>query len=140
MSIQEIEKEVIEEFEMFDDWMDKYNYIIDLGKKLTPLDLQFKTEKNLVTGCQSNVWLHATLENGNIHFQADSDALIPKGIVAILLRVLSGHSPDELLHADMGFIKAIGLEEHLSPNRANGLLSMVEKMKKIALSFKAQQN
>jgi len=140
MSIQEIEKEVIEEFEMFDDWMDKYNYIIDLGKKLKPVDLQFKTENNLVTGCQSNVWLHATLENGKVHFQADSDALIPKGIVAILLRVLSGHSPDELLKADMGFIKAIGLEEHLSPNRANGLLSMVERMKKIALSFKAQQN
>lgn len=140
MSIQEIEKEVIEEFEMFDDWMDKYNYIIDLGKKLKPVDMQFKTEDNLVTGCQSNVWLHATLENGKVHFQADSDALIPKGIVAILLRVLSGHSPDELLKADMGFIKAIGLEEHLSPNRANGLLSMVERMKKIALSFKAQQN
>lgn len=140
MSIEEIEKEVIEEFEMFDDWMDKYNYIIDLGKKLKPVDMQFKTENNLVTGCQSNVWLHATLENGKVHFQADSDALIPKGIVAILLRVLSGHSPDELLKADMGFIKAIGLEEHLSPNRANGLLSMVERMKKIALSFKAQQN
>ncbi len=140
MSIQDREKEVIEEFELFDDWMDKYNYIIDLGKKLEPLDEQYKTDSNLVTGCQSKVWLHASLEDGKVIFKADSDALIPKGIVAILLRVLSGHLPDELIQADLGFIRTIGLEEHLSPNRANGLLSMVEKMKTKALDFKARQN
>jgi len=140
MSIQELQNEVIEEFELFDDWMDKYNYIIDLGKKLEPLDNQFKTDSNLVTGCQSRVWLHAILENGKLIFRADSDALIPKGIVAILLRVLSGHTPEELLRADIGFVKTIGLEEHLSPNRANGLLSMIEKMKALAIAYIARQN
>lgn len=140
MSILELGNEVIEEFELFDDWMDKYNYIIDLGKKLEPLDELHKTDINLVTGCQSRVWLVASLEHGKLYFKADSDALIPKGIVAILLRVLSGHTPEEFLKADLSFLKTIGLEEHLSPNRANGLLSMIDRMKGIAQSYIARQN
>lgn len=140
MNISELGQELIEEFEMFEDWMEKYNYIIDLGKNLKGLDEDQKIEENLVSGCQSQVWLSASMNEGVIEFQADSDALIPKGIVSILLRVLSGHKPDDIIQADLGFIKEIGLEEHLSPNRANGLMAMVSQMKKYALVFKSQMN
>ena len=140
MNIREIENELVEEFEMFEDWMEKYNYLIDLGKNLEGLSDAQKTEENLVTGCQSQVWLHAELKDGKVIYHADSDALIPKGIVSILLRVLSGHTPKSILDAELGFIKEIGLEEHLSPNRANGLMSMVSQMKKYALVFQSQMN
>lgn len=140
MDIREIEMELVDEFDMFEDWMEKYNYLIDLGKNLSGLAESQKTEENLVSGCQSQVWLHAELKDGLVFFYADSDALIPKGIVSILLRVLSGHSPQSILDAELKFINEIGLEEHLSPNRANGLMSMVSQMKKYALVFKSQMN
>jgi cysteine desulfuration protein SufE len=140
MNIREIETELVEEFEMFEDWMEKYNYIIDLGKNLPIMDNKLKTQENLVTGCQSQVYLHGELKDGKVYFTADSDALIPKGIVSILLRVVSGHSPESILNAELKFISEIGLEEHLSPNRANGLMAMVSQMKKYALVFKSQMN
>jgi cysteine desulfuration protein SufE len=139
-SIQEIEKELIEEFELFEDWMEKYNYIIDLGKNLPEMDASLKTESNLVSGCQSRVWLSPEMKDDKLYFHADSDALIPKGIVSILLRVLSGHKPDSIVKTELKFIDEIGLEEHLSPTRANGLMSMVAKMKKYALAYQSQMN
>lgn len=138
--IREIEIELIEEFELFEDWMEKYNYIIDLGKNLPEMDAAKKTEQNLVSGCQSRVWLAPELREGKLFFQADSDALIPKGIVSILLRVMSGHSPESIINAELKFIDSVGLEEHLSPTRANGLMSMVSQMKKYAIAFKSQMN
>jgi len=138
--IREIESELIEEFDLFEDWMEKYNYIIDLGKNLPEMDAAMKTEKNLVSGCQSRVWLAPELKEGKLFFQADSDALIPKGIVSILLRVMSGHTPESIINAELKFIDSIGLEEHLSPTRANGLMSMVSQMKKYAIAFKSQMN
>ena len=149
MSINEIQDEIIEEFAGFDDWMDKYQLLIDLGNDQEPLDEKYKVESNLIDGCQSRVWLQADLvemrnEKGEmrnvIHFQAESDALIVKGIVALLIRVLSGHTPDEILNADLYFIEQIGLKEHLSPTRSNGLLAMVKQMRMYALAFKAKED
>jgi cysteine desulfuration protein SufE len=148
MTINEIQDEIIEEFAGFDDWMDKYQLLIDLGNDQEPLDEKYKVESNLIDGCQSRVWLQADLvemrnEKGEmsnvIHFQAESDALIVKGIVALLIRVLSGHTPDEILNADLYFIEQIGLKEHLSPTRSNGLLAMVKQMRMYALAFKSKE-
>ena len=135
--INEIQDEIIEEFSVFDDWMDKYQLLIDIGQEQEPLDEQYKTEQNLIDGCQSRVWLQADYENetGVIEFRAESDALIVKGIVALLIRVLSGHTPEEILGADLYFIDRIGLKEHLSPTRSNGLLAMVKQMRMYALAF-----
>lgn len=138
MSINEIQDEVIEEFGDFEDWMDKYQLLIDLGNDQQPLPEKYKTEQNLIDGCQSRVWLQADLEDGKVVFQAESDALIVKGIVTLLIRVLSGHTPDEILEADLYFIEQIGLREHLSPTRSNGLLAMLKQMKLYALAFKAK--
>ena len=136
MTINEIQDELIEEFSGFDDWMDKYQLLIDLGNEQEPLADKYKTEQNLIDGCQSRVWLQADLVDGAIHFSAESDALIVKGIVALLIRVLSDHTPQEILDADLYFIEQIGLKEHLSPTRSNGLLAMVKQMKVYALAFK----
>ena len=135
MTINEIQDEIIEEFSGFDDWMDKYQLLIDLGNEQEPLDDKYKTEQNLIDGCQSRVWLQADLVDGKIHFSAESDALIVKGIVALLIRVLSDHTPQEILDADLYFIEEIGLKEHLSPTRSNGLLAMVKQIKMYALAF-----
>ena len=136
MTINEIQDEIIEEFSGFDDWMDKYQLLIDLGNEQEPLDEKYKTEQNLIDGCQSRVWLQADLVDGKIHFSAESDALIVKGIVALLIRVLSDQTPQDILDADLYFIEQIGLKEHLSPTRSNGLLAMVKQMKVYALAFK----
>lgn len=141
MTIEERQQEVIEEFEGFDDWMDKYQMLIDLGSEQEPLPEQYKTESNLIDGCQSRVWLQADLTPaGTIHFQAESDALIVKGIVTLLIRVLDNQTPDDILAADLHFIEDIGLKEHLSPTRSNGLLAMMKQMKMYAIAFKAQQH
>ena len=137
-TINELQEEVIAEFSDFDDWMDKYQLLIDLGNEQEPLNPKYKTEQNLIEGCQSRVWLQADMEDGKVVFQAESDALIVKGIVALLIRVLSGHSPEEILGADLYFIDKIGLREHLSPTRSNGLLAMVKQMRLYALVFKAK--
>ena len=135
MTINEIQDEIIEEFSGFDDWMDKYQLLIDLGNEQEPLDEKYKTEQNLIDGCQSRVWLQADYEDGTIHFTAESDALIVKGIVALLIRVLSDHTPQEILDADLYFIEEIGLKEHLSPTRSNGLVAMVKQIRAYALAF-----
>ena len=135
MTINEIQDEIIEEFSGFDDWMDKYQLLIDLGNEQEPLDEKYKTEQNLIDGCQSRVWLQADLQDGKIHFSAESDALIVKGIVALLIRVLSDQTPQDILDADLYFIEQIGLKEHLSPTRSNGLLAMVKQIKMYALAF-----
>jgi len=134
-SINELQDEVIDEFSGFDDWMDRYQMLIDLGNELEPLDEKYKTESNLIDGCQSRVWLQADYHDGVIDFQAESDALIVKGIVALLIRVLSGHSPKEIMDADLYFIDRIGLHDHLSPTRSNGLLAMVKQMRMYAVAF-----
>ncbi len=139
MTINEAQDEVIEEFSDFTDWMDKYQLLIDLGNDEKPLDEKYKTESNLIDGCQSRVWLQADYNDGIITFSAESDALIVKGIIALLIRVLSGHTPDEILNADLYFIEKIGLKEHLSPTRSNGLLAMVKQMRMYALAFKAKE-
>ncbi|MBQ4229246.1 MAG: SufE family protein [Bacteroidaceae bacterium] len=136
MSINEIQDEIIAEFSDFDDWMDRYQLLIDMGSEQEPLDEQYKTEQNLIDGCQSRVWLQADFIDGMVHFRAESDALIVKGIVALLVRVLSGHTPQEILDADLYFIDRIGLREHLSPTRSNGLGAMLKQMKMYALAFK----
>jgi cysteine desulfuration protein SufE len=138
MTINERQDEIIEEFEGFDDWMDKYQLLIDLGNEQEPLDEKYKTENNLIDGCQSRVWLQADFEGGKIHFTAESDALIVKGIVSLLIRVLSDSTPQEILDADLYFIERIGLKEHLSPTRSNGLLAMVKQMRMYALAFQAK--
>ena len=138
-TINEIQDEIIEEFTGFDDWMDKYQLLIDLGNDQEPLDEQYKVEQNLIDGCQSRVWLQADYEDGVIRFTAESDALIVKGIVALLIRVLSGHTPQEIMDADLYFIEKIGLKEHLSPTRSNGLLAMVKQMRMYALAFKTKE-
>ncbi|MBQ6049739.1 MAG: SufE family protein [Bacteroidaceae bacterium] len=139
MRINEIQDEIIEEFSTFDDWMDKYQLLIDTGSDQEPLPEKYKTEQNLIDGCQSRVWLQADMtEEGLLHFQAESDALIVKGIIALLVRVLSDHTPQEILDADLYFIERIGLREHLSPTRSNGLLAMLKQMKMYALAFKAK--
>ena len=139
MTINEAQDEVIEEFADFTDWMDKYQLLIDLGNDEKPLDEKYKTESNLIDGCQSRVWLQADYNDGIVTFSAESDALIVKGIIALLIRVLSGHTPDEILGADLYFIEKIGLKEHLSPTRSNGLLAMVKQMRMYALAFKAKE-
>lgn len=148
MTINEIQDEIIEEFSGLDDWMDKYQLLIDLGNELTPLDERYKTEQNLIDGCQSRVWLQADLIDGSstgsetvklIHFSAESDALIVKGIVSLLIRVLSDHTPQEILDADLYFIEEIGLKEHLSPTRSNGLVAMVKQIRAYALAFSTKQ-
>ena len=139
MTINEIQDEIIEEFSIFDDWMDKYQLLIDTGSEQEPLAERYKTDQNLIDGCQSRVWLQADMtDNGLLHFQAESDALIVKGIVALLVRVLSDHTPQEILDADLYFIEEIGLREHLSPTRSNGLLAMLKQMKMYALAYKAK--
>lgn len=137
-TINELQDEVIEEFSDFDDWMDKYQLLIDLGSEQEPLPEEYKTDQNLIDGCQSRVWLQADYAKGILTFRAESDALIVKGIVALLVRVLSGHTPQEILDADLYFIDRIGLKEHLSPTRSNGLLAMLKQMKMYALAFKAK--
>ena len=139
MTINEIQDEIIEEFSGFDDWMDKYQLLIDLGNEQEPLDEKYKTENNLIDGCQSRVWLQADYLDGKIYFSAESDALIVKGIVALLIRVLSDHTPKEILDADLYFIEEIGLKEHLSPTRSNGLVAMVKQMRVYALAFCAKE-
>lgn len=139
MTINELQDEIIEEFSDFTDWMDKYQLLIDLGNEQAPLDERYKTESNLIDGCQSRVWLQADYEDGRIRFTAESDALIVKGIIALLIRVLDGHTPDEILSAELYFIDRIGLKEHLSPTRSNGLLAMVKQMRMYALAFKAKE-
>jgi cysteine desulfuration protein SufE len=138
MTINEIQDEIIEEFSGLDDWMDKYQLLIDLGNEQAPLDEKYKTEQNLIDGCQSRVWLQADYVDGVIHFSAESDALIVKGIVSLLIRVLSDHTPQEILDADLYFIEEIGLKEHLSPTRSNGLVAMVKQMRVYALAFSAK--
>lgn len=138
MSINEIQDEIIAEFSDFDDWMDRYQLLIDMGSEQEPLDEQYKTEQNLIDGCQSRVWLQADLIDGMVHFRAESDALIVKGIVTLLVRVLSNHTPQEILDADLYFIDQIGLREHLSPTRSNGLGAMLKQMKMYALAFKVK--
>jgi cysteine desulfuration protein SufE len=135
MTINERQDAIIEEFQDFDDWMDKYQLLIDLGNDQEPLDEKYKTESNLIEGCQSRVWLQADYEGGKIHFQAESDALIVKGIVSLLIRVLDDQTPQDILDADLYFIEKIGLREHLSPTRSNGLLAMVKQMRTYALAF-----
>jgi cysteine desulfuration protein SufE len=135
MTINEIQEEIIEEFAGFDDWMDKYQLLIDLGNDQEPLDEKYKTEQNLIDGCQSRVWLVADYRDGLVYFTAESDALIVKGIVSLLIRVLSGQAPKDILDADLYFIEAIGLREHLSPTRSNGLLAMVKQMRMYALAL-----
>ena len=135
MKIEDVESEIIAEFENFEDWIDKYNYIIDLGKSLPVIEEIYKIDNNMIGGCQSKVWLHASFENGEILFKADSDAIITKGIVGLLVRVLSGHPPQEIIDAKLDFIDKIGLRDHLSPTRANGLTAMIKQMKFYAFAY-----
>lgn len=136
MTIEETEREIIEEFEMFDDWMGKYEHIIDMGKSLPVINEKYKTEDKIIKGCQSRVWLHSELLDGKIIFTADSDAIITKGMVALMIRVLSGHTPNEILNSKLDFVDKIGLTQHLSPTRSNGLVSMIKQMKLDALAYK----
>lgn len=137
--INDIQDEIIEEFEGFDDWMDRYQVIIDMGNALPALEEKYKTADNIIEGCQSRVWLQADYEDGVLNFTADSDAIIVKGIISMLVRVLSGHTPAEILDAELYFIDSIGLHEHLSPTRSNGLVAMIKKIRAYALAFQAQQ-
>jgi len=137
MTINELQDNIIEEFSLFDDWMDKYALLIDLGNSLEPLDEKYKAPQNIIEGCQSRVWLNAELNNGIITYQGESDAVLVKGIVSLLIQVLSGHTPDEIINTDLYFIEKIGLHEHLSPTRSNGLLAMIKQMKMFALAFKS---
>lgn len=139
-SINELQDEIVEEFSGFEDWMDKYMLIMDMSSTLEPMGEEYKTESNLIEGCQSRVWLQADYRDGKVYFRGDSDALIVKGIVAMLINVLSGHTPEEILDSDLYFIDKIGLKENLSPTRSNGLVSMVKQMKLYALAFKAKGN
>ncbi|MCK9422724.1 MAG: SufE family protein [Bacteroidales bacterium] len=138
MTITETEEQIVSEFSAFDDWLDKYNILVEMGKSLPKIDSQYKTDPYLITGCQSKVWLHAVLVEGKIVFTADSDAIITNGIVNLLLRVLSNHTPDDILNAKLEFIDQIGLKEHLSPTRSNGLSNMMKQMKLYALAFKTK--
>ena len=139
MKIKEIQEEIVDEFSMFDDWMERYEYIIELGKKLPLIKEEFKTENNLIKGCQSKVWLQGEQTDDKIVFTADSDAILTKGIIAILIRTFSNQKASDILEADMGFIDEIGLKEHLSPTRANGLVSMIKNIKMYALAFEAKK-
>ena len=137
-TIQEIQEEIIAEFSDFEDWLDRYQLLIDLGSEQEPLPAEYKTDNNLIEGCQSRVWLQADYLDGKVHFRAESDAMIVKGIVSLLIKVYSGHTPDEILNTEPYFVEAIGLKEHLSPTRSNGLLAMIKQMKLYALAFKAK--
>ncbi len=139
MNMKEIQAEIIEEFSMFDDWMQRYEYLIDLGKSVPTIEESFKKDENLIRGCQSKVWLHAELEHGIVKFTADSDAILTKGIVALLLRVFSNQTPQDILDTEPFFIDEIGLKEHLSPTRANGLVSMIKQIKLFALAYQTRQ-
>jgi len=138
MTIKEIQEEIIDEFSMFEDWMERYEYIIELGKSLPLINEQFKIDENLIVGCQSKVWLHSEIKDQKISFTADSDAILTKGIVAILLRVFNNQKPKDILEADLYFVDEIGLKEHLSPTRANGLVSMIKQIKLYALAFQSK--
>ena len=138
MSINEVQQEIIEEFSIYDDWLDRYQYIVDLGNSLSDFPPEEETDTNLIEGCQSKVWIIASYREGKVYFKAKSDAIIVKGIVALLIRVLSGRTPDEILENELFFIDKIGLTEHLSPTRSNGLVSMVKRMKRFALAFKTK--
>jgi len=140
MSIQRLQEEIVDEFSMFDDWMQRYEYMIDLGKSLPLIDEKYKIEENIIKGCQSKVWIHAEMKNDKIEFTADSDAIITKGIIAILIRVFSGQHPQDIIDADTHFIDEIGLKEHLSPTRANGLVSMIKQLKMYAVAYQTQLN
>jgi cysteine desulfuration protein SufE len=140
VTIKEIQNEIIDEFSMFDDWMQRYEYMIELGKSLPLIDDQYKTEDNIIKGCQSKVWVHAEMKNDKVVFTADSDAIITKGIIAILIRVFSNQHPKDIIEADSNFIDEIGLKEHLSPTRANGLVSMIKQIKMYALAYQTQLN
>jgi cysteine desulfuration protein SufE len=137
MTINEIQDDLIEDFSLFDDWESKYEYIIDLGKQLQPLDERYKTEENIIKGCQSRVWLHAYTEGDELKFEADSDAIIVKGLVSMLVKVLSGHKPEEVVHANLYFLDRIGLHQHLAQTRSNGLASMVKQMKAYGLAYQS---
>ena len=139
MTIKQTQDNIVEDFSVFDDWMDKYGLLIELGNSLEPLDEKYKTYDNLIVGCQSKVWLQADYIDGKVIFKAESDAVIVKGIVSLLISVLSGHTPDEILNSDLFFIDEIGLKEHLSPTRSNGLLSMVKQMRLYAMAYKAKE-
>lgn len=139
-NIKDIQEEIIEEFAMFEDWMDRYEYMIELGKSLPLIDEKYKVEENLIKGCQSKVWVHAEMNDEKISFTADSDAIITKGIVAILIRAFSNQHPKDILDADTQFIDEIGLKEHLSPTRANGLVSMIKQLKMYAIAYQTQLN
>lgn len=138
MTIKELQDEIVEEFSMLTDWMDRYSLLIELGNELVDFEEAYRVDQNLIEGCQSKVWLHAWLDNGNIRFMADSDAIIVKGIVALLIRVLDNRTPDEILNADLFFVDKIGLKEHLSPTRSNGLVAMIKQMRMYALAYKTK--
>jgi cysteine desulfuration protein SufE len=138
MKIEEIENEIIEEFEMFEDWMQRYEHLIDLGKSMPLIEEKYKTEDKLIKGCQSQVWMHSELKDGKIVYTADSDAIITKGMVALMIRVLSNHTPQEIIDSKLDFIEKIGLTKHLSPTRSNGLLSMIKQMKLDAIAYQAK--
>lgn len=138
-SIQERQEEIIEEFSMFEDWMQRYEYMIELGKSLPLIDEKHKIEENIIKGCQSKVWVYAEMDDDQVNYTADSDAIITKGIIAILIRVFSGQKPEDVMNADTSFIDEIGLKEHLSPTRANGLVSMIKQMKMYAIAYNSQQ-
>ena len=140
MTIKEQEEQIVEEFSIFTDWLDKYEYIIELGKSVPAIDEQEKTDANLIKGCQSRVWVSCSEKDGNLYFTADSDAIITKGIISLLIRVYNGHTPKEILDADLSFIGKIGLQENLSPTRANGLVSMIKQIKMYALAMQSKNN
>lgn len=138
-TIDQVQEEIIDEFEIFDDWMDKYALIIEEGNKLEKLDDKYKTPNNIIEGCQSRVWLQTDYENGKLHFRAESDAVIVKGLLALVLRVFSGRTPDEIIEADLRFLKEVGLTEHLSPTRSNGLLAVIKQIRFYAIAYKAKE-
>ncbi|EPR72478.1 Sulfur acceptor protein SufE for iron-sulfur cluster assembly [Winogradskyella psychrotolerans RS-3] len=140
MTIEDVQNEIIDEFAMFEDWEERYQYMIDLGKDLPIIDEKYKTEDNIIKGCQSKVWVHANMEDDKVNFTADSDAIITKGIIAILIRVFSNQHPKDILEANTDFIDKIGLKEHLSPTRANGLVSMIKQLKLYAIAYQTQLN
>lgn len=140
MTIKEIQNEIVEEFSMFDDWMQRYEYMIELGKSLPLIDAKYKTDDNIIKGCQSKVWVHAEMKDDKVVFTADSDAIITKGIIAILIRTFSNQHPKDIIEADTKFIDQIGLKEHLSPTRANGLVSMIKQLKMYAIAYQTQLN
>ncbi len=140
MKTDEVQEQIIEEFECFDDWMDRYNYLIELSKNLQPIESAYKNNQYLINGCQSRVWLNAEIIDGKLHFTADSDAIITKGIIALLIRVLEGKTPEEILDTELYFVDRIGLKQNLSPTRSNGLVSMIKQMRMYALAFKAKES